>query len=157
MSAEVNTERMKFDDAPKAAKILRKPEAIITADDLKFIEQRIAKREIARESPSSSSSGLNPGKGNRAEDDAIKGKPRAAPAVERTPDPPAKRLKGAPKGAAERAPSGSKGAQKGAAIRAESASSSGKRKREVGRKGEAQGRTCKNSLCTPLFADSTQK
>ena len=153
MTAEMLTERSKHEEKAQAAQILRKPEATLTADDLKLIEKRIVKSEIARESPSSSSSGPCPGKGNRVEDDANKGRPRAAPAVERivpeapvrqppnippanrrpiplivSPDPPAKQAKGAPKGAAERAPSGSKGAQKGAAIRAESASSSGKGK-----------------------------
>ena len=144
MTAEMNTERLKSDDIAKAAKILRKREAMITADELKFIQQRIAKRELARENPSSSSSGTKPGQGNRVENDAavVKKVPRAPsepppnipPAPRRPtppiepPDPPAKRLKGAPKGASERAPSGSKGAQKGAAFRAESASSSGKGK-----------------------------
>ena len=126
---------------------MRKPQAAITAEDLRHIEKRI----VARENPSSSSSGPNLGKENRVEDDANKGMPRAAPAVERklpkaplepppnippaprrptppivSPDPPAKRAKGASKGAAERAPSGSKGAHKGAAVRAEPGSRSGK-------------------------------
>ena len=55
MTAEMNAERLKSDEIAKAAKILRKPEAMITADELKFIQQRIAKRELARENPSSSS------------------------------------------------------------------------------------------------------
>ena len=70
MSTEMNTERLKSDEIAKAAKILRKPEAMITADELKFIQQRIAKRELARESPSSSSPGPKPGQGNRVENDA---------------------------------------------------------------------------------------
>ena len=135
MSAEMLNERRKHEEKAKAVEILRKPEATLTADDLKRIEKRIVKSEIARENPSSSSSGPYLGKGNRVEDDANKGKPRAAPAVERkvprapdrpppnippaprrptppivSPDPLAKRAKGASKGAAERAPSGSKGA-----------------------------------------------
>ena len=165
-SAEQHTERMKHARAIKAADILRKPTAKINAEGLKFIAQRIAKTDAARENPSSSSSGTYPGKGNRVEDDANKGKSRAAPVVERTPDPPAKRSKGVPKGAAERAPSGSKGAPKGAAervpsgskgaqkgtpIRAESASSSGKGKvkGKWGEKGEPKGGRARTPSARP--------
>ena len=149
MSAEMLNERNKHESKAKLAKIMRKPAAEITAEELKLIEGRMA----TRSNPSSPSSRPNLGKGANVEDDANKGTPKAAPAVVRKtskappaqppnippaprrptppiepPEPPAKRAKGASKGAAERAASGSKGAYKGAAVRAESGSRSGKGK-----------------------------
>ena len=149
MSAEMLNERNKHEQKAKLAKIMRKPAAEITAEELKLIEGRMA----SRSGPSSSSSRPNLGKGANVEDDASKGTPKAAPAVVRKtpkappeqtpniplaprkptppiepPEPLAKRAKGASKGAAERAASGSKGVFKGAAVRAESGSRSGKGK-----------------------------
>ena len=162
MSAEMLNERRRHEQKAKVAKIMRKPEAEITAEDMKLIEKRIA----SREDPSSSSSRPNLGKGNYVEDGANKGTPQAAPAVVRKiskappaqppnippaprrptplidpPDPPAKRAKGASKGAAERAALGSKGAYKGAAVRAESGSryGKGKGKGNWGGKGKPKG------------------
>ena len=148
MSAEMLNERNRHEQKAKIAKIMPKSAAEITAEDMKLIEERIA----SRENPSSSSSRPNLEKGTKVEDDANKGTPKAALAVVRkiskappaqppnrdippaprrpTPpiDPPAKRAKGASKGVAERAASGSKGSYKGAAVRAESGSRSGKGK-----------------------------
>ena len=156
VSAEMLNERKRHEEKAKAVEIMRKPKEAITAEDLKHIEKRI----VRRENPSSSSTGPSFGKGNPVENDANKDLSNAAPAVVKkvpkapnepppnippaprrptppidSPDPLAKRAKGAFKGASERAPSGSKGAHKGAAVRAESGSRSGKGKGNQGGKG----------------------
>ena len=154
MSAEMKRERLKSDRLARWSEILRKPEGSITADELEFIKQRIAEKQ-ANLQPGGSSSGAKPGKGGQVGNDAAVGKrsveaskdtPSDYPPMPRRPtppidtsDPPGKRRKGDPKGAAERAPSGSKGAQKGAANRAASALSSGKGKGKW--KGEEKGET----------------
>ena len=164
MSAEMLNERGKHEQKAELAKIMRKPTAEITAEELKLIEGRMA----ARSNRSSSSSHPNLGKGANVEDETNKGTPKAAPAVVRKtpkappeqppnilpaprrpappidpPEPLAKRAKGASKGAAERAASGSKEAFKGAAVRAESGSRSGngvgKGKGSWGGKGKPKG------------------
>ena len=104
----------------KVAEIMRKPDAEMTAEDTEVIAARV----VASEEPSGSSSRPDLKKGPRVEDDAHKGMPRSAPAVVRkiskappeqpprrtTPpiDPPDKWAKGASKGAAEQATSGSR-------------------------------------------------
>ena len=59
MSAEMLNERNKQEQKAELAKIMRKPTAEITAEELKLIEGRMA----ARSNPSSSSSLPNLGKG----------------------------------------------------------------------------------------------
>ena len=128
MAAEMENERRRHEKIVKVAEILRKPDAAMTAEDTEVITARV----VAKGAPSSSSSRPDFKKGSRVEGDVRKGMPRAAPAVVRkiskappeqpprreippmlrraTPpiDPPAKWAKGASKGAAERATSGSR-------------------------------------------------
>ena len=160
MSAEMKRERLKSDKIARWAEILRKPEGSITADELEFIKQRIAEKQ-ANVNPGSSSSGAKPSKGSQVGNDADKRGPKAPketpsdyPPMPRRPtpptdsfNPPGKRRKGDPKGAAERAPSGSKGAQQGSANRAGSAPSSGKGKGKW--KGEEKGKNKGERLRTP--------
>ena len=79
MSAGMLNERRRHEQKAKIAKIMRKPAAETTAEDMKLVEERIA----SRENPSSSSSRPNLGKGTKVEDDANKGTQRATPAVVR--------------------------------------------------------------------------
>ena len=129
MSAEMTNERSRHENGVKVAEILRKPDTAMTAEDTEVIAARV----VAREKPSGSSSRPDLKKGPRVEEDDVrKGMPRTAPAVVRkiskappeqpprreihpmprraTPpiDPPAKWAKGASKGAAEQATSGSR-------------------------------------------------
>ena len=128
MSAEMTNERSRHENRVKVVEVLRKPDTAMTAEETEVIAARV----VAREKPSGSSSRPDLKKGPRVEDDVRKGMPRAAPAVVRkiskappeqpprretppmprrpTPpiDLPAKWAKGASKGAAERATSGSR-------------------------------------------------
>ena len=71
MSAEMVRERLKSDKLSKFAEILRKPEEAMTADELGFMNQRIAERHSNIQS-GGSASGTKPARGGQVGNDCVK-------------------------------------------------------------------------------------